>query len=112
MTKLSIVIPARNEEVRIPRTLKEYAEFFKDKKTKKEIEDFEILVIINKSSDRTEEVVKEFSKKYKEVKYFLFEQQGKGFAITEGFKKALQGDSNLIGFIDADMSTPPMLFMG
>jgi glycosyltransferase involved in cell wall biosynthesis len=112
MTKLSIVIPARNEEARIPRTLGRYAEFFKDKKTKKELEDFEILVIINKSSDKTVEVVKEFSKKYKEVKYFEFEQQGKGFAITEGFKKALQGDSNLIGFIDADMSTPPNAFYG
>jgi glycosyltransferase involved in cell wall biosynthesis len=109
---ISIVIPAYNEEKRIRGTLERYGSFFLDKKKKKEIDDFEILVVINNTKDRTEGVVKEFSKKYKEIKYLNFKQGGKGFAIMEGFKDALKRDSKLIGFIDADMATPPEAFYG
>jgi glycosyltransferase involved in cell wall biosynthesis len=108
--KISIIIPAYNEEKRIERTLKEYAEFFKNLKKQKLI-DFEILVIINNTRDRTPEIVKNFSKKYKEIKYLNFKEGGKGFAITEGFKEAMKYKKNeLIGFVDADMSTRPEAF--
>lgn len=107
---ISIIIPSHNEEKRIRKTLETYWKFFSDKKRKKEIKDFEILIVINNTKDRTEEVVKEFSKKYKEIRYLNFKQGGKGFAITEGFKDALKGKSEIIGFIDADMSTPPEAF--
>ncbi len=107
---ISIVIPAHNEESRIRKTLESYGEFFSDKKKKKEIKNFEILVVINNTRDRTEEIVKEIKKKHKEIKYLNFEQGGKGFAIIQGFKDALKRKNELIGFIDADMSTPPAAF--
>ena len=107
---ISIVIPSHNEEKRIRKTLEAYGKFFSDKKKKKEIKNFEILIVINNTKDRTEEVVKEFSKKYKEIRYLNFKQGGKGFAIIEGFKDALKGKSEIMGFIDADMSTPPEAF--
>jgi len=105
---ISIVIPANNEEKRIRKTLETYGKFFSEKK--KEIKDFEILVVINNTKDKTEDVVKEFSKKYPEIRHLNFKIGGKGFAIIEGFKDSLKGKSEIIGFIDADMSTPPEAF--
>src|SRR3989344_8183585 len=105
--KISIIIPAYNEEKRIGRTLEEYLKFFSIKKKQEKIRNFEILVVINNTKDRTEEIVKEKQKKCMELRYLNFKQGGKGFAITEGFKDALKRDNKLIGFVDADMSTSP-----
>ncbi len=110
MKTVSIVIPAHNEEKRIKKTLESYSEFFREKKIKGEIKDFEILIVINNSQDRTEEIVKEFLKKYPEIRYLNFKQGGKGFAIIEGFKYALGKENEFIGFVDADMSTAPEYF--
>jgi glycosyltransferase involved in cell wall biosynthesis len=107
---ISIVIPAYNEEKRIGKTLESYGSFFEGLKKKKEIKDFEILIIINGPKDRTEEIVKNYQKKYPEIRYLKFEGDGKGFAIIEGFKEALWGKADLIGFVDADMATPPEAF--
>jgi glycosyltransferase involved in cell wall biosynthesis len=107
---ISIIVPAYNEEKRIRGMLESYGSFFAEKKKKKEIENFEILVVINNTKDRTEEVVKEFAKKYKEIRHLNFKQGGKGFAIIEGFKDALKRENKLIGFVDADMATPPEAF--
>ncbi len=105
--KISIVMPAHNEEKRIGKTLEDYGKFFMDKKRNKEIEGFEIIVVINNTQDRTEEIVEKCRKKHKEIRYLSFRQGGKGFAISEGFKEALKKDFDLIGFVDADMATPP-----
>jgi glycosyltransferase involved in cell wall biosynthesis len=107
---ISIVIPAYNEEKRIGRTLERYGAFFKELKNKKEIAGFEIIVVLNGTKDRTEEIVKDYQKKYSEIRYLKFERGGKGFAIIEGFKEALWGKADLIGFVDADMATPPEAF--
>ncbi len=107
---ISVIIPAHNEEKRIRKTLETYGSFLAEKKKKEEIKDFEILVVINNTQDKTEEIVKEASKKYPEIRHLNFKQAGKGFAIIEGFKDALRRNNELIGFIDADMSTPPEAF--
>jgi glycosyltransferase involved in cell wall biosynthesis len=105
--KVSIIIPAYNEEKRIGKTLKEYSRFFKELKEQGKI-DFEILVVINNTKDKTEEVVKSLSKENKEIKYFNFPLiKGKGFAIIEGFKDAIKENNEIIGFVDADGSTSP-----
>ncbi|MBS3075883.1 glycosyltransferase [Candidatus Pacearchaeota archaeon] len=104
--KISIIIPAYNEEKRIGNTLEEYGRFFKNLKNNKII-DFEILIVINNTKDRTEEIVKIYSKRYKEIRYLNFKESGKGFAIIEGFKEALKGKNDIIGFVDADMATSP-----
>lgn len=109
--KLSIIIPAYNEEKRIGKTLEGYCKYFRNLKTDG-ILDFEILVVLNACKDNTLNVVKEFQKKFKEIRFLDFEQGGKGFAIIEGFKEALKKDFELIGFVDADMATPPNAFYG
>jgi len=54
--------------------------------------------------------VKKNQKKFKEIKYLNFKRGGKGFAITEGFKDTINRNVDLIGFVDADMATPPNAF--
>ena len=109
MKKVSIIIPAYNEEKRIENTLDSYNSYFKNLKKEKKL-DFEIIVVINGTTDKTEEIVKKYFKKNNAIRYLNFKQGGKGFAIIQGFKKALSGKSDLIGFADADMATPPEAF--
>jgi len=110
MEKIAIIIPAYNEEKRIAKTLEEYGKFFMNLKKTGKI-DSEILVVINNTNDNTEEIVKKYQKKYKIISYLNFKQGGKGFAITEGFKKVLKNEKiKLIGFVDADMATLPSAY--
>lgn len=109
LVKICIVIPAYNEEKRIGRTLEEYCRFFSNLK-KNKILDFEVLVVINNTTDRTEDIVKAFQRKCKELEYLNFKQGGKGYAVIEGFKDALKRENNFIGFVDADMATSPEEF--
>tara|TARA_Y100000310_G_scaffold339097_2_gene430699 strand:- start:402 stop:1178 length:777 start_codon:yes stop_codon:yes gene_type:complete len=104
MVKLSIVIPAYNEEKRIVKTLQRYTKYF-NKELKNQ---YEIFIAINGCKDNTEGVVKTFTKKHKEVKYKdVGKVDAKGAALIEGFK-IVQGD--YIGFVDADGATPPHAF--
>jgi len=107
--KISIIIPAYNEEKRIGRTLEKYCNFFREKAKKKKFK-FEILVVLNGCKDNTLGVVKRYKRKYKEISYLNFEKAGKGFAIIEGFKSAIKNKFDLIGFTDADLATPPEAF--
>jgi len=107
--KLSIIIPAYNEEKRIGRTLEEYQRFF-GLLRKQKVLDFEIVIVLNACRDNTLKVVKRFADKNKGIIYLDFKTVGKGFAIIEGFKDVLKRDNDLIGFVDADMSTTPKLF--
>lgn len=109
MEKISIIIPAYNEEKRIEETLEQNLKFFKNLK-KNKILDFEIIVVVNGSKDKTIEIVKDFANKNKELKYLNLKRGAKGYAVIEGFKEALKSDSNLIGFKDADMATKPEAF--
>jgi glycosyltransferase involved in cell wall biosynthesis len=97
--KLSIIIPAYNEEKRILKPLTLYYEFF-NKKLGKELE---IIVVPNNCKDNTIGVVRDFSKDKKNIVIKNIEKiNGKGLAVMEGFKIA-KGD--IIGFVDVDEST-------
>ncbi len=106
MNRVSIIIPAYNEEKRISKTLEFYGNYFFTLKKNKKL-DYEIIVVINNTTDNTENIVKKYIKKYKEIKYLNFRRGGKGFAVMEGFRDALKRKNDLIGFVDADMATPP-----
>ena len=102
-------MPAHNEEKRIDKTLENYLYYFRGLKEKGKI-DFEIIVVLNNCKDKTLDVVKRHN--CKELKILDFETGGKGFAIIKGFKEALKSKFELIGFVDADMATPPNAFYG
>ena len=102
--KLSIVIPAFNERERITATLEDYTHFF----TPLYDEAYELIVVINGSTDGCEELVRSYAKSSPQVHCIVETGKiGKGGAIMVGFKAAL-GD--LVGFVDADGSTPPASF--
>lgn len=103
--KLCIVIPAYNEEQRIEKTLKAYAEYFKNKPEKTTF-----LVVANNCKDKTVEVVQNIQKENANIQHLDLKPGGKGFAIKEGFKWALADNFDLIGFVDADMATEPEHF--
>lgn len=103
--KISIIIPAYNEEQRIKRTLETYIQFFN-----KQDLNYELLVVINGTSDSTPQIVKALQQSMPQIAMIEISPGGKGLAITEGFKNALERQNDLIGFVDADMATSPQAF--
>lgn len=102
--KLSIVIPAYNEEARLQPMLEAYTRYF----TARYGGEVEFLVVVNGSADRTEEIARDFARTCRQMKVIVEPGKiGKGGAIMRGFGKAA-GD--LVGFVDADNATPPDAF--
>jgi glycosyltransferase involved in cell wall biosynthesis len=102
--KLSIIIPAWNEEFRLPPTLSAYGTYFGDKYG----EDLEIIVVANHCSDGTVRVAREIAGLHPQIQ--VIEDPsciGKGGAVELGMRHA-QGD--LVGFVDADGATAPDAF--
>src|SRR4051812_33527991 len=92
---LSLVIPAYNEERRLPTSLRDIQSFFKQLP-----QGLEILVIVEKSTDRTVEVARQAVAG--DTRFKIIDNQvhrGKGFAVKSGMLKA-QGE--LVFFMDAD----------
>ena len=101
--KLSIIIPAYNEEDRLGPSLAQYAAFYEQRR-----EAVEILVVVNGSSDRTEDVARAFAAAHPIVRVLVEPRKvGKGGAILIGFRAAA---GEAVGFTDADASTPPDAF--
>lgn len=102
--KLSIVIPAHNEEERLPPMLEAYAGYFSERYGK----DVELIVVPNFCDDQTSAVAKKIGQHFACV-HIMDDpgHVGKGGAVMLGAQSA-QGD--LIGFVDADGATPPEAF--
>lgn len=100
MKKLSVVIPAYNEEKRITETLKSV-----DAYLEKQSYDYEIIVIDNNSKDRTSAVVQELqATTVQKSKAVLVTTPGKGAAVKAGLLEHATGD--IVMFMDADNATP------
>jgi len=94
---ISIIIPAYNEEKRIPRCLERVLDYCNIQKW-----NFEVLVAEDGSSDNTVKIVKEFSKKDSRIKLLSFKERlGKGGAIKNAM---FQAKNELVCFIDVDLS--------
>ena len=104
--KIAIIIPAYNEEARIEPTLHAYFDFFNKQKNLTTT----FLVVCNNCSDNTAAVCKRIEKTHPELHYINLKPGGKGFAVKQGFLKALDYEVDFIGFVDADMATTPPYF--
>ena len=95
---LSIIIPAHNEESRLPGTLEQIFRFL-------EKQSFlcEVLVIENGSADRTYEIAREFASRHPNLRVVQNEWRGKGLAIRRGMKEAM---GEYLFLCDADLSMP------
>ncbi len=95
---LSVVIPAYNEERRVPKTLEEI-----DKYLSKQNYNYEIIVVNDGSKDKTAEVVKEKVFVMRNLKLIdNKENRGKGYVVRQGLLEA-KGEYRV--FTDADNST-------
>ena len=96
--RLSVIIPAFNEEKRLPHTLREINRYLR-----KQDFDSEIIVVSDGSTDRTCEVVEEIKKEIKNLKLICEKKnKGKGYGVRIGMLEATGGFRL---FTDADNST-------
>lgn len=95
---LSIIIPAHNEEKRLPATLKKIQAFLETQPYRAEV-----LVVENGSHDRTWEVAQSFTKEMPCLRAVHETQRGKGLAVRRGMLEA-RGEYRF--FADADLSMP------
>jgi glycosyltransferase involved in cell wall biosynthesis len=101
-TSISVLIPAYNEESVIENTTLELRKYLISLKSKELISSYEIIISVNGSKDRTEEISKNLSKKYKEIRYIVTKRKGMGLALRNGVKAS---SKDLITFIAADGET-------
>jgi glycosyltransferase involved in cell wall biosynthesis len=101
---LSVVIPAYNEEKRLPATLERVSSYFAGRCDGVRLRDWEILVVDDGSRDGTSTVVDQWSRKDGHLRLIRNPgNRGKGYAVRNGMRSA-QGEWRL--FSDADLSAP------
>ncbi|HVQ35365.1 MAG TPA: dolichyl-phosphate beta-glucosyltransferase, partial [Candidatus Bathyarchaeia archaeon] len=95
---LSIVVPAYNEEARLPATLAEIAAWMEARHL-----DAEILVVDDGSRDRTAEIAGEALRGRRGRVLRNGENRGKGYSVRHG---VLEAAGRFVLLTDADLSTP------
>lgn len=96
---LSIVIPAYNEQFRLPKSLQKIDEYLKGRGWSAEI-----IVVNDGSTDSTLKVLQDISLQSSFLRVLSYDRNvGKGFAVRSG---VLVAKSELILLCDADLSTP------
>jgi dolichyl-phosphate beta-glucosyltransferase len=96
--RLSVIIPAYNEERRLPKTLTAIDKYLRNQKY-----DYEILMVNDGSKDKTVEVANSLLPKIKNLKVTGYKKnKGKGYAVNFGM---LEAKGNYRLFTDADNST-------
>lgn len=95
---LSIVIPAHNEENRLPETLEQVVQFLAGQPYTAEV-----LVVENASRDNTLKIAQDFAARHPFIHAIHIDQPGKGRAVQSGMLAA-RGEYRF--FADADLSMP------
>lgn len=97
---LSIIIPAYNEAARLPQSLRRMVDFSKSRFAFP----FEVIVVVEKSTDGTAELAREAVAGNESFKIMANGvQRGKGYAVRAGMLKAT---GEHMFYMDADLSVP------
>lgn len=97
--RLSVVVPAFNEEERLPRTLARLDEYYRAQPYA-----WDVTVVSDGSTDGTERVAREFADGHPGFSVLAYSpNRGKGHAVRTGMLRAM-GERVL--FCDADLATP------
>jgi glycosyltransferase involved in cell wall biosynthesis len=96
--RLSIVVPAYNEEARLPNSLDQITAFVDGR-------DYpvEVIIVDNNSRDRTRAIADEYAAQHPYIRVLFEGRQGKGAAVRTGMLAA-KGEYRFI--CDADLSMP------
>lgn len=94
---LSIIIPAYNEEHRLPRSLDKIVGF-----VAQQPEEIEVLIVENGSRDRTTEIADAYAARYPFIRV-LHSAKGKGAAVRAGM---MAGEGRYLFMCDSDLSMP------
>ena len=96
---LSIVIPAYNEERRLPASLRDIKTFFQAFPLP-----LEVLVVVERSTDRTLDLAREAAADAAWIEVIDNQvHRGKGYAVKSGM---LRAKGEIVLFMDTDLSTP------
>lgn len=95
---LSVIIPAHNEEHRLPGTLDQIFAFLEQQSYT-----YEVIVIENGSEDRTLEVARSYQELYGNLRVLQEFERGKGLAVQRGM---LDACGVYLFMCDADLSMP------
>jgi len=100
MKKISIIIPAKDEEKRLPRFLSTVIDY-----CRRSSHTYEIIVVDDGSQDQTVKVTLSFQKEFPGLQVISNEcNHGKGYAVRQGL---LAAKGEIVLFLDADGSTGP-----
>ncbi len=96
--RLSIIIPAHNEEQRLPQTLEQVFNFI-------QVQSYltEIIIVENGSHDRTFEIAQAFAQNHSPYRVLQEQTPGKGLAVRRGM---LAAGGEFRFMCDADLSMP------
>jgi len=96
---LSVIIPAYNEELRLPKSLDRIMAYLNARPYR-----VEIIVVDDGSTDSTVRMVKEYQQKCPALRLISNQSnRGKGFSVRRGM---LEAHGEIALFTDADLSTP------
>ena len=108
--ELSIIIPAYNEEARLPRTLARIQEYFSARRVLPALSpDFsltqiEIIIVDDGSQDATARIAEEWTRRLPLLRLVSNgDNRGKGYSVRHGM---LEARGRLALFTDADLSSP------
>jgi glycosyltransferase involved in cell wall biosynthesis len=99
--ELSIIIPAYNEEKRLPRALERIQEYLAAERS---LEQTEIILVDDGSTDATVRIAEEWSARIPELRIIVNgRNRGKGYSVRHGM---LEARGRVALFTDADLSSP------
>jgi dolichyl-phosphate beta-glucosyltransferase len=102
--KLSIIIPAYNEEKRLGRTLERVREYFTSCSAGLRLDEIEVIVVDDGSLDGTAQVVEKHAAEIAGLRFVSNgTNRGKGYSVRHGMSEAR---GQLALFSDADLSSP------
>lgn len=105
--ELSLVIACYNEEEHLEHSFTKLI-----KVVSKKISSFEIIIVEDKSTDKTRDIIHKLINKYPSIKITLIthvKNEGRGKSIVDGIKAA---NGTIVGYLDIDLEVSPIYIFG